>query len=91
MKLQFQDRVSQILHHISDNISELELKLGDGSLSYDQLSDPKSTDVEHYLTNLVGNYTTAEELEIYKGIQRGQSPDKIKHVHEDENEGVELF
>lgn len=93
MKLQFQDRVSQILHHISDNISDLEVKLGDGSLSFDQLSDPNSTDADNYLTNLAGSYTTSEELEIHQGIQRGQSPDKIKHVQavEDEDEGVELF
>ncbi|MFT5450927.1 MAG: methyl-accepting chemotaxis protein [Enterobacterales bacterium] len=92
MKLQFQDRVSQILLHISDNISHLKLKLGDGSLSFEQLSDPNSTDADNYLTNLAGSYTTSEELEIHQGIQRGQSPDKFKAVYVDDNDdGVELF
>jgi methyl-accepting chemotaxis protein len=86
IKLQFQDRVSQILHHISDNISGLKLKLDDGSLSYEQLSDPNSADADDYLNNLAGNYTTAEELEIYQGIQGGQSPDKIKYEKTDDDD-----
>lgn len=90
MKLQFQDRVSQILHHISDNISELETKLGDGSLSFDQLSDPNSSDADRYLSNIAKNYTTSEELKIHQGIQKGQSSDEIKAV-DDDDDGIELF
>ncbi|MFT5451140.1 MAG: methyl-accepting chemotaxis protein [Enterobacterales bacterium] len=81
MKMQFQDRVSQILLHIGDNISQLQLKLGDGSLSFEQLSDPNSTDADSYLTNLAGSYTTSEELEIHQGIQSGKTPDKVSHSY----------
>jgi methyl-accepting chemotaxis protein len=81
MKLQFQDRVSQILLHVGDNISQLQLKLGDGSLSFEQLSDPNSTDADNYLTNLSGSYTTSEELEIHQAIQSGRTPDRVSHNH----------
>ncbi|MFT5520709.1 MAG: methyl-accepting chemotaxis protein [Enterobacterales bacterium] len=83
MKLQFQDRVSQILNHISGNISELEHKLVDGSLSFDQLSDPNSTDVDNYLTSLARSYTTSEELAIHQGVQKTHSPNKVEFVDDD--------
>ena len=88
IKLQFQDRVSQILHHISSNISELEAKLGDGSLSFEQLSTPNSTDVDNYLASLAGSYTTSEELAIHHGVQKGRSPGKTELIVDDDDDVV---
>jgi len=91
MKMQFQDRVSQILHHISDNISELTTKLADGSLGYEQLVDPSSTDADTYLTNLTSSYTTREELEIHQGIQKGQNNNQIKYSKVEDDDDIEFF
>jgi len=82
MKMQFQDRVSQILQHISNNLLSLEQQLNDGTLNYEQLSSPEMTSVEEYLSNLAATYTTKEELSIHKGTQDSDDADE---------EDIELF
>jgi len=69
MELQFQDRVSQILQHISDNLIALDSQLKEGPMDYDNLSDPNTDAVDTYLSVLASSYTTKEELDIHHGAQ----------------------
>jgi len=104
MEMQFQDRVSQILQHISDNLMALDQQLSGGSLAYDQLSSPEADGVDLYLAELASSYTTHEELAIHHGTHaaESESTDDIfddtffdespsSTSNEDEDDNIELF
>ena len=67
MEMQFQDRVSQILQHISENLLTLDQQLKGGPLAFEQLSQPGADGVDIYLAELASSYTTHEELAIHHG------------------------
>jgi len=67
MEMQFQDRVSQILQHISENLLTLDQQLKGGPLAFEQLSQPDADGVDVYLAELASSYTTHEELAIHQG------------------------
>ena len=90
MKMQFQDRVSQILQHVRDSLVELNTHLGDGSLSYQALSEQGSRKVDDYLNAVKSKYTTREELQTHKRLE-GNADDVALFDDADEDDNVELF
>lgn len=57
--LQFQDRTSQILAHLSEAMQTLQRLLEHGS--------PDAATLEHWFTELESAYTTVEQLELHRG------------------------
>lgn len=93
MEMQFQDRVSQILQHITDNLTELDQQLKEGTMSFDNLSDPQAGVVDAYLADVADSYTTKEELDIHhetQGISKGNVGTRSSATI-DEDEHIELF
>ncbi len=69
VSMQFQDRVSQILHHVNQNLSELSK----------QIEDHENLDIESFLEKMAGEYTTTSEREAHKkftGKDAASSEDK---------------
>ena len=91
VKMQFQDRISQILHHISSNLTDLHSKLADGSMGFEQLSDTNSSEADNYLAQLTESYTTREELQIHKGVEKDRPYDENEFATSEEDDNVELF
>ena len=56
--LQFQDRVSQVLMHVEEGMSDLPLHLGQGN---------PGSGIEEWLQTLTSKYTTSEERAIHHG------------------------
>jgi methyl-accepting chemotaxis protein len=67
VEFQFQDRVSQLLHHVESSIGRLsqDLQWSGGT--------PKAITVKQLLAELEGSYTMAEEVARHRG-QRGTKP-----------------
>ena len=75
VSLQFQDRVSQIMTHVRHDMARLEFELGARRemVSNGQLPDP--IDVDGWLTELSGTYTTPEQHAMHSGKQHSNSAD----------------
>lgn len=56
--MQFQDRVSQILEHVRQNMSELS----------EQIEDHQNLDIEGFLEKMAGEYTTTSEREVHRKL-----------------------
>ncbi|MCP4272099.1 MAG: hypothetical protein GY781_09045 [Gammaproteobacteria bacterium] len=93
IEMQFQDRVSQILQHISDNLTTLKQQL-DGPMNYENLSDPETGVVDAYLSELAKSYTTREELDIHhetQGTAHNEHPVPDDTDAGDEDGNIEFF
>ncbi len=66
MSLQFQDRTSQILIHVTEGLSELP-KVINEKMEMVMNGDIPRLDVEEILATLKLNYTTAEEVSLHEG------------------------
>ncbi len=107
MEMQFQDRVSQILQHISENLLTLDQQLKGGPLAFEQLSQPDADGVDIYLAELASSYTTHEELAIHHGTHTdaedtsgdddifdgfaSSSPSTPSSSDDDEDDNIEFF
>lgn len=80
MSLQFQDRTSQILIHVTEGLSELP-KVINEKMQLVMKGDNSRLDVDEIVETLKLNYTTAEEVSLHDG----------KAVEEKVNHEVELF
>ena len=80
MSLQFQDRTSQILIHVIDGLNELP-RLINEQLHMVSNGDIHEINIDHILSTLKLNYTTAEEVSLHEG-------GKVAAVAESE---IELF
>jgi methyl-accepting chemotaxis protein len=69
MSLQFQDRVSQILCHVRDNIEDLHGHLHQASQSPD---DPASIDARQWLARMETTYATDEQRRTHHGDSSAQ-------------------
>ncbi|HVL01536.1 MAG TPA: methyl-accepting chemotaxis protein [Dongiaceae bacterium] len=72
--LQFQDRVSQILDHVMNDMQKLADKLGEHK---QQLQDGKAVaelDVDRWLADIERTYTTLEQVAVHRGGGRQQNP-----------------
>lgn len=65
--LQFQDRVSQMLSQVRDNMDKLEEKLEADHNVLDQGGNPGKVDVSAWLKALQNTYTTPEQHHIHTG------------------------
>jgi methyl-accepting chemotaxis protein len=66
MSLQFQDRTSQILIHVTEGLSELP-KVINEKMQMVMDGDTSGLDVDEILATLKLNYTTAEEVSLHEG------------------------
>ena len=76
-QLQFQDRVSQILSHVQNDIWQLETMLHEALSSEDELPPPPDT--EAWLSALKSSYTTHEQRALHNrdGDNRPPGPNDI--------------
>jgi len=74
VSMQFQDRVSQILDHVSDNMSALS----------EQIKDQQNLDIESFLEKMVGEYTTTSEREVHNKLTGTESAEIPKESDEGE-------
>jgi len=58
VSMQFQDRVSQILGHVKNNLSELS----------ELVEDPECLDVDNFLEKMAGEYTTTSERKRHSSL-----------------------
>lgn len=65
--LQFQDRVSQMLSHIRNDLNKLEQRLLDRRTQAAQGAALKPIDTKAWLDELARTYTTAEQLAVHHG------------------------
>ena len=67
--MQFQDRVSQILTLVGDDLNKLEQQLNE--LKHEESSDghTHSVDVEQWLEELTKGYTMEEQLAAHEGAK----------------------
>nr|WP_237719494.1 methyl-accepting chemotaxis protein [Pseudomonas luteola] len=65
--LQFQDRVSQMLSHIRNDLNKLEQRLLDRRTQAAQGEALKPIDTKAWLDELAKTYTTAEQLAVHHG------------------------
>ena len=75
VSLQFQDRISQMLGHVSDNIDKL---LGHIHASNEQRrlgQEPTPLDVDRWLDELAQTYTMPEQHDIHRGDAPGKRND----------------
>ncbi|MDH5600492.1 MAG: methyl-accepting chemotaxis protein [Gammaproteobacteria bacterium] len=66
ISLQFQDRTSQILLHVIDGLNELP-RLINEQLQMVSNGDIHEINIDHILSTLKLNYTTAEEMSLHEG------------------------
>ena len=69
--LQFQDRVSQMLGHVSSDIGKLHVHIGD---SRQTVAQGGSIDAEQWLSELSQTYTTPEQHAVHRGSAARQAP-----------------
>jgi methyl-accepting chemotaxis protein len=68
--LQFQDRVSQMLAQVRDNMDKLEDKLNSDHRILDNGGDPDTIDVAAWLDALQTTYTTPEQHHVHTGNEQ---------------------
>ncbi|WP_374324755.1 methyl-accepting chemotaxis protein [Azonexus sp.] len=71
--LQFQDRVSQVLGHVSSDIGKLHLHIGD---SRQAVAQGGSIDAEQWLSELSQTYTTPEQHAVHRGNAAPRAPEE---------------
>jgi len=72
--LQFQDRVSQILAHVRDNLDGLHAHLRQYSAERNSGGSP-AIDANAWLNEMALGYTTAEQRNNHRGDKAGATPD----------------
>ena len=79
MSLQFQDRTSQILMHVTEGLNELPKVIND-QMHMAANGDIPSLNVSEILNTLKGNYTTAEEVSLHDnaGVNSSSGNDDIE-------------
>lgn len=78
MHLQFQDRVSQILSHVMDDMNKLSDNANLFAAQLDAGQLPETISVQHWLEGLRKTYTTLEQVSVHTGgRQHSASNDDI--------------
>lgn len=67
IQLQFQDRISQIMHHVSSNIQQLPVFLEQNRQQYEQSKTLEPIDSAKLLSELEKTYAMADERAIHTG------------------------
>ncbi len=76
VNLQFQDRVSQILSHITDDMDKLLLNIQEQEQSLNNGQRVKTLDVNEWLQSIQKTYTTLEQVAVHHGTEHSKGPDK---------------
>ncbi len=78
VNLQFQDRISQILGHVMDDMQRLESTLG-SALAAPHDQPPPPPDTQGWLANLKRTYTTHEQHSLHSGgkAQGGSASEEV--------------
>ncbi len=84
--MQFQDRVSQILSHVENNIDFVSAQLRQGNIDTRKGSQPRLPDVEEWRRTMQAAYTTPEQHAIHD-----KKPDKRRKTQPGADDGVVLF
>ena len=72
VSLQFQDRVSQILGHVFDDMNKLAPNYQQCQQSFSQGSAIKPVDINQWLDNIKKTYTTLEQVAVHDGDEKKQ-------------------
>ena len=84
IQMQFQDRISQILSHVSKNLNDLQADIQSGEISFSALCEQEDTYVENFLKKITTTYTTAEEMNIHANTHdHGQQQDTKEATDDD--------
>jgi methyl-accepting chemotaxis protein len=75
VNLQFQDRVSQILSHVTADIEKFSLMLSDQQNRLSRGEAIKPLDVNEWLAAIRKTYTTLEQVAVHRGENVKKSPD----------------
>lgn len=74
VNLQFQDRVSQILSHVIDNMDKLTSHINQQKQSMAEGKALAPIDIKEWMTLLTKTYTTIEQVEIHQGKNATKAP-----------------
>ena len=77
MSLQFQDRTSQILVHVTDGLNELPRVIHE-QLDMVSKGEIHEVNIDHILSTLKLNYTTAEEVSLHEGQEAAVAESEIE-------------
>lgn len=69
MQLQFQDRVSQIMNHVKDNISQFPELLERNRQDYEQGGVLLALDSDAFLTEMKKTYVMADQHAVHTGVK----------------------
>ena len=74
MNLQFQDRVSQILSHVTDDMEKLVGALADQETRLRHGESVTLIDIQEWLRAIQKTYTTLEQVDVHRGSAHSQTP-----------------
>ena len=84
LHLQFQDRVSQILGHVSHSISLTAQRMGESRRHFERGGLPVGVDVDALMAELQSSYTTPEEFSVHQDqVSGGKRETAIQQETED--------
>lgn len=76
VNLQFQDRVSQILSHVTSDMDKLVAAINDHETCLRHGSPAKPVDVNEWLRAVQKTYTTLEQVDVHHGAHHTKTPGK---------------
>ncbi len=85
--MQFQDRVSQIITHVEDNIDFVAAQLRQGNVDMRKGSHPRLPDVEEWRRTMQSSYTTPEQHALHRDDEKPRQ----KPARPTDDDGVLLF
>ncbi len=74
VNLQFQDRVSQILNHVINDMQKLNGIIDKQKMSLNEGTDIETINVNEWMTELHRTYTTLEQVAVHNGMQNIKNP-----------------
>lgn len=74
VNLQFQDRVSQILSHVINDMNKLGTIIDEQKLSLKNGGDIKTINVNEWMNDLNKTYTTLEQAAVHRGADNSKTP-----------------
>lgn len=72
VNLQFQDRVTQILSHVTADMEKLVAVVNEQQQKLDRGEDIQTIDVQHWLDAIRRTYTTLEQVDVHQGNESAQ-------------------
>jgi len=76
VNLQFQDRVGQILSHVTQDIEKFVAVIQQQQQQLQSGRDPELIDVQHWLEKVRKTYTTLEQVDVHHGRTASHNPNQ---------------